>query len=140
MTKTSTERAATSEAQFQTIEAVRTCTADVLGGFDSPLTRYESGLQQGFAELGRLLDPAGYDRRRSWDELIAGLQDMTIKTSKARLQSIKDVREYLDLVFAGNKEVPSDNRYLYGYEDAHWFLWSYVDPIGFDAAKRHLPH
>jgi hypothetical protein len=140
MTKTSTaKKATTSKCHFQTIEAVRRCTADVLSGFRTPLTRYEAGFQQGFAELGRMLDPAGYDRGRSSSELIAGLQNPPTKTSTARLQSIEAFREYLDVVFADNKEIPSDNRYLYGYEDAHWFLWSYVDPMGLAAAQGYLP-
>ena len=27
----------------------------------------------------------------------------------------------------------------YGYEDAHWLLWSFVDPMGHAAALDHLP-
>jgi hypothetical protein len=140
MTKTSTaKKATTSKCHFQNIEAARRCTADVLSGFRTPLTRYEAGFQQGFAELGRLLDPAGYDRDRSRSELIADLQNPPTKTSTARLQSIEAACEYLDGVFAANKEIPSDSRFLYGYEDAHWFLWSYIDPMGFAAARGCLP-
>jgi hypothetical protein len=141
MTKTSTpKKIATSKAQFQTIEAIRACTADVLSRFqDCPLTRYEAGFQAGFEELGRALHPAGYHRERSRSELIAGLRKPPTKTSMARFPTVEAVREYLDVVFAGTKKDPSDNRYLYGYEDAHWFLWTYVDPMGFEAARGYLP-
>jgi hypothetical protein len=141
MSKAATaKKAATSKEHFQTIEAIRTCTADVLSRLqDTPLTRYELGFQMGFEELGRLLHPAGYDRERLRSELIAGLRKPPTKTSTARLSTVEAVREYLDAVFAGTKKNPSDNRYLYGYEDAHWFLWTYVDPMGFKAAKGYLP-
>jgi hypothetical protein len=141
MSKTATaKKAATSKAVFQTIEAIRACTADVLSRFqDTPLTRYEAGFQAGFEELGRLLHPAGYDRERSRSELIAGLQKPPTKTSTAKLPTIEAVREHLDYVIACNKKQPSDNRYLYGYEDANLFLWSYVDPMGLKAAQGCLP-
>jgi hypothetical protein len=141
MTKTLTrQKASTSKAQFQIIEAMRACTASVLSDFqDVPLTRYELGFQMGFEELGRLLNPKGYDRRHSRSELIAGLRQPSTKTSTTGLPSVQAVREYLDHVIASNKEQPSDNRYLYGYEDAHLFLWSYVDPMGFEAARGYLP-
>jgi hypothetical protein len=141
MSKTATaKKAATSKTHFQTIEAIRACTADVLSRFqDTPLTRYELGFQMGFEELGRMLHPAGYDRRYPRSELIAGLRKAPTKTSTARLPTVEAVRKHLDVVFAGTKEDPSDNRYLYGYEDANWFLWSYVDPMGFKAAQGYLP-
>ena len=141
MSKTATaKKAATSKAVFQTIEAIRACTADVLSRFqDTPFTRYEAGFQAGFEELGRLLHPAGYDRERLRSEPIAGLRKPPTKTSTARLPTVEAVRAYLDVVFAANKESPSDNRYLYGYEDAHWFLWTYVDPMGYAAARDYLP-
>jgi hypothetical protein len=94
---------ATSKAQFQTIEAVRACTADVLSGFDIPRTRYELGFQMGFEQLGRMLHPAGYHRARSRSELIADLQEPPTKTSTANLPTIKAVREHLDYVMACNK-------------------------------------
>jgi hypothetical protein len=141
MSKAATaKKAATSKAQFQTIEAIRRCTADVLSRFpDYPLTRYEAGFQAGFKELGRALHPAGYHRLGSRSELISGLRKPPTKTSTARLPTVEAVRGYLDLVFADNKKDPSDNRYLYGYEDAHWLLWTYVDPMGFEAAQGYLP-
>jgi hypothetical protein len=85
MSKAATaKKSAISKAQFQTIEAIRRCTADVLSRFqDTPLTRYEAGFQAGFEELGRLLHPAGYDRERSRSELIAGLLKPLTKTSTA---------------------------------------------------------
>jgi hypothetical protein len=141
MSKTATaKKAATSKAVFQTIEAIRACTADVLSRFqDTPLTRYEAGFQAGFEELGRVLHPAGYHRDRSRSELIAGLREPPTKTSTARLPTIEAFRQYLDDHFALSKKDPSDNRYLYGYEDANWFLWTYVDPMGFEAAQGYLP-
>jgi hypothetical protein len=141
MSKVATAKnAATSKAVFQTIEAIRACTADVLSRFqDVPLTRYELGFQMGFEELGRLLHPAGYHRGRSRSELVVSLGKPPTKTSKAKLPTVEAVRDYLDVVFADNKEIPSDNRYLYGYEDAHWFLWTYVDPMGIKAAQGYLP-
>ena len=78
---------ATSKAQFQTIEAVRACTADVLSGFDIPLTRYESGFQDGFEELARLINPAGYDRGHSRSALIASLQRKIADLSDGTLDS-----------------------------------------------------
>ncbi len=135
-----TKKAATSKAHFQTIEAIRACTADVLSRFqDTPLTRYELGFQMGFEELGRTLHPAGYDRNHSRSELIAGLRKPSTKACTAHFQTVEAVREYLDVVFAANKEILSDNRYLYGYEDAHWLLWIYVDPMGIKAAQDYLP-
>ena len=43
---------------------------------------------------------AGYDRHRSRSEIIAGLRKPPTKTSKAHLQSIEAVRQYLDDNFA----------------------------------------
>jgi hypothetical protein len=139
--KTSTpKKAAASKAQFQTIEAVRACTADVLGRFqDIPLTRYEAGFQSSFEEFGNVLHPAGYDRHRSRSEIIAGLRKPPTKTSKAHLQSIEAVRQYVDEHFAATKKDPPDNRFLYGYEDTYWLLWSLVDPMGHTAAQGYLP-
>ena len=141
MSKNATaKKAATSKAVFQTVEAIRGCTADVLSRFqDTPLTRYAAEFQAGFEELGRLLHPAGYHRERSRSELIAGLRKSSTKTSTARFQTVEAVRAYLDVVFAEIKKDPSDNRYFYGYEDAHWFLWTYVDPMGIKAAQGYLP-
>ena len=119
-TETAT-RPATSKAELQTIEAVRAYTADILTGFNTPpRARYEAGFQAGFEELGNVLHPAGYHRDRSWNKIIAGLRKAPTKTSTARLQSIEAVRQYLDDFFAGTKKDPSDNRFLYGYEDANW--------------------
>ena len=82
---------------------------------------------------------AGYDRHRSRSEIIAGLRKPPTKTSKAHLQSIEAVRQYLDDNFALAKIDPPDHRFLYGYEDVHWLLWSLVDPMGYAAAKGYLP-
>jgi hypothetical protein len=86
-----------------------------------------------------VLHPAGYHRNRSRNEIIAGLREPPTKTSPTSLQSIEAVRQYLDDGFALTKKDPPDNRFLYGYEDACWLLWSLVDPMGHAAAQDHLP-
>jgi hypothetical protein len=141
MGKTSTaKKTATSKAELQTIEAVRAYTARTLSGFNTaPRTRYEAGFQSSFEEFGNVLHPAGYDRHRSRSEIVAGLRKPPTKTSKAHLQSIEAVRQYLDDNFALTKKDPPDNRFLYGYEDAYWLLWSLVDPMGYAAAVDYLP-
>jgi hypothetical protein len=83
--------------------------------------------------------PAGYHRNRSRNEIVAGLREPPTKTSPTSLRSIEAVRQYLDDHFAGTKKDPPDNRFLYGYEDTHWLLWSLVDPMGYAAAKGYLP-
>jgi hypothetical protein len=89
------------------IEAVRACTADVLSRFqDIPLTRYEAGFQSSFEEFGNVVHPAGYDRHRSRSEIIAGLRKPPAQTSKAHLQSIEAVRQYVDEHFAATKKDP----------------------------------
>jgi hypothetical protein len=141
MTKTSTaKKAAISKAELPTIEAVRAYSADILSSFNTkPRTRYEAGFQASFEEFGNVLHPAGYDRHRSRSEIVAGLTKPPPTTSKADLQSIEAVRQYLDDHFAATKKDPPDNRFLYGYEDTHWLLWSLVDPMGHVAAQDHLP-
>jgi len=138
MIKTSTAREpAVSKAELLTIEAVRAYTADVLSGFTSPLTRYEVGFQSSFEEFGNVLHPAGYDRSRSRSEIIAGLRRPATdwhprhavgrpKTSSAVVRSIEAVRQYLDDHFALTKQDPSDDRFLYGYEDTYWLLWNLI--------------
>ena len=129
------------KAQFKTIEAVCRCTADILKSFDRPtLTRYESGFRDSLEEFARVLHPAGYDRCRTRSQLIAALGRRKVGVSKAHLPDIQSVRKYLDEFFAGVAKDPSDNRYLYGYEDGHWLIWNYVDPMGFKAANKYLPH
>ena len=141
MSKTTrAKRAATSKAELQTIEAVRAYAVDILVGFNAPpRTRYEAGFQAGFEELGNVLHPAGYHRDRSRNDLIAGLRKPPTKTSTTSLQGIEAIRQYLDGFFADAKKDPSDNRFLYGYEDANWLLWSLVDPMGYAAALDYLP-
>jgi hypothetical protein len=139
MPKTSTaEKPAISKAELSTLEAVRAYSADILSGFTNPLTQYESGFQSSFEEFGNVLHPAGYDRHRSRSEIIAGLRKSPTKTTKAHLQSIEAVRRYLDDHFA---VANADNRFLYGYEDTYWLLWSLIDPVGYAAATGYLaPH
>jgi len=141
MSKTSTaKRATASKAELKTIEAVRAYTADILRGFNTtPRTRYEAGFQSSFEEIGNVLHPAGYHRNRARNEIKAGLREPPTKTSPTSLQSIEDVRQYLDDNFALTKKDPPDNRFLYGYEDAYWLLWSLVDPMGYAAAVNYLP-
>jgi hypothetical protein len=140
MTKTSTARKpTTSKAKLPTIESVRAYTADVLSGFTSPLTRYEAGFQSSFDEFGNVLHPAGYHRHRSRSEIIAGLRKRPTRTSSANVQSIEAVRRYIDDNFALTKKDPPDDRFLYGYEDVYWLLWSLVDPMRYGAATVHLP-
>jgi hypothetical protein len=134
------KKPATSKAELQTIEAVRAYSVDILRGFNTtPRTRYEAGFQASFEEFCNLLHPAGYRRDRSRNKLIAGLRKPPTKTSTAELQSIEAVRQYLDDHFALTKKDPPDNRFLYGYEDANWLLWSLVDPMGYAAAVDYLP-
>ena len=141
MRKTATaKKAATSKAELKTIEAVRAYTVDILKTFNTaPRTRYEAGFQAGFEELGNVVHPSGYHRGRSRNDLIAGLRKPPMKTSTTSLQSVEAVLQYLDDFFAGTKKDPSDNRFLYGYEDANWLLWSLVDPMGHAAASNYLP-
>jgi hypothetical protein len=141
MSKAATaKKAATSKAELQTIEGVRAYTARTLSGFNTaPRTRYEAGFQSSFEEFGNVLHPAGYDRYRSRSEIVAGLRNPPTKTSKAHLQSMEAVRQYLDDHFEVTKNDPPDNRFLYGYEDTHWLLWSLVNLMGFEAAQDYLP-
>jgi hypothetical protein len=88
-----------------------------------------------------VLHPAGNDRHRSRREIIAGLRKSPTKTAKANLQSIEAVRRYLDDHFAATKTDQPDNRFLYGYEDTYWLLWSLIDPVGYVTATGYLaPH
>ena len=61
-------------------------------------------------------------------ELIAGLRKPSTKCTMATLQHIKAVRSELADTFVGVAADPSDNKFLYGYEDAHWLLLGLVDP------------
>jgi hypothetical protein len=134
------KHAATSKAELQTIEAIRAYAVEILKGFGTlPRTDYFAGFRASFEEFSHHLHSAGYQRNRSRNVLMAGLQKPPAKVSKAELQNVEAVRLYLDEFFEGVKEDPSDNRFLYGYEDANWLLWSLVDPMGYEAARKHLP-
>jgi hypothetical protein len=98
------------------MEEIRAFTADALSGLGISRTRYEVGGSQ----------------------IIAGLRKPSTKTSRAHLQNIEAVRQYLDDHLAATKKDPPD-RLRYGSEDAHWLLWSMVDPMGYEAAKDYLP-
>jgi hypothetical protein len=129
------EKTSTSKAQCQTIEAIRTFVADVLSRFqDAPVTRHEAGFRAAFDEFGRLVNPGGYKRDSSKSDLIVALRKPRTKTSKAKFQTVEAVREYLAL-----NVYPDNDRWYYGWEDAHWFLWTYVDPMGIEAAREYLP-
>ena len=139
MTKTLTrQKASTSKAALQTIEAVRAWTADTLSYLGISRTRYDVGFHSSFAKFGNALHPEGYDRLRQRDQIIAGLLRPSTKTSRAQLQKIEAVRQYLDDHLAATKNDPPD-RLRYGVEDAHWLLWSMIDPMGYEAAQNHLP-
>jgi hypothetical protein len=140
MTKTSApKQAATSKAVFQTMEEIRAFTADTLSGLGISRTRYDVGFHSSFERFGNALHPGGYDRLRSRNQIIAGLQKPPTKTSGADLQNIEAVRQYLDDHLAAAKKNPPDSRLLYGCEDAHLLLWSSVDPMGYAAAANYLP-
>ena len=97
------------------------------------------GFQKAFEDLGNMLHPAGYARSRPVPALIEGLRSARSTTSAAQLRSLDAVREYLDYFFDGVAQDPSDTRYQYGYEDAHWLVWSHMYPRGHAAALKHLP-
>ena len=134
------KKPATSKRSFKLSEAVRAYSVDILTGLNTtPRTRYEAGFQASLEEFGNVLHPEGYRRDRSRNELIVGLRKPPTKTSTAELQSIEAVRQYLDDHFALSKKDPPDDRFLYGYEDANWLLWSLVDPMGYAVAEDYLP-
>jgi hypothetical protein len=111
------------------MEALREYIADTLSDLNAPpLSDYETGLKEGFKEFARKLHPAGYHRDRSMCELIAGLRNPSTKCTMATLQHIKAVRSELADTFVGVAADPSDDQFLYGYEDAHWLLLGLVDP------------
>jgi hypothetical protein len=59
-------------------------------------------------------------------ELIAVLRKASAVNSKAKLQSVQAVRDYLKTFFFGVMSDPSDSLFLYGYEDFHWRMWRLV--------------
>jgi hypothetical protein len=124
------------------MESLRVYIADTLSGFDAtPLNRYEAGFEEGFKEFARMLHPAGYHRDRSRSELIAGLRKPSTKCTMASLQHLKAVRDMLDSIlkgFADDPTYPFDDRFLCGFEDAHWLLLGLVDPSVRVAALRYL--
>jgi hypothetical protein len=114
-------------AGLRTMEAIRAWAADILKDCKTkPLNRYDAGFQAALEEIGRVLDPGGYSRARPVTELIAALQGASAVNSNAILQSVEAVRNYLEQFFAGIMRDPSDNPFLYGYEDAHWRMWRMV--------------
>jgi hypothetical protein len=115
-----------SREDLRTIEAIRAWAADLLKDCKTkPLNLYNAGFQAALEEFGRVLDPGGYNCARPMTELIAALQRAAVN-SKATLQSVEAVREYLEQFFAGIMRDPSDRPFLYGYEDAHWRMWRMV--------------
>ena len=86
-----------------------------------------------------MLHPAGYHRDRPRPALVKALRSRYPTECSARLQNMEDISRFLDRYFVSAKEDPSDNRYLYGYEDANWRLWSLIDPRGHAAAFKCLP-
>jgi hypothetical protein len=137
---TTARRPVASKAELQTIEALRAYMLGILRNLnESPLTRYQEGFRSSVEEFASLLHPDGYLRNRRTTGLIDGLEQPPTKASKAKLRSIEDVRQYLDKDFELSKNDPADNRFLYGYEDATWLIWSMVDPMGLVAATDYLP-
>ena len=107
--------------------AIRACAADFLNDCKTkPLNDYEAGFQDAMKEMGRMLDPGGYDSARPMIRIIAALQKEGAVNSKSRLQSVEAVRNYLEQVFWGFMRDPSDNQFSYGYEDAHRRMWRIV--------------
>jgi hypothetical protein len=140
MEKTTTKRAP-SRAELQTIKDIRDYVAEVLEGFEAePVTQYEVGFRMSFDDLARVLDPEGEDYDRPIEATIASLhQKVHAKESKARLQTVKAVRDHLDEFFMDLEKFPANCRYLYGREDGYRHVWTMVDPMGYAAAEGHLP-
>jgi hypothetical protein len=121
------KKLAASREDLRTIEAIRACAADMLKKCKTkPLDLYDAGFQEALKEIGRMLDPGGYSCARPMAQLIAALQKASAVNSKATLQSVEAVRDFLERFFAGVMKDPSDNPFLYGYEDAHWRMWRMV--------------
>jgi hypothetical protein len=121
------KKVSASREDLRTIEAIRACAAEILKNCKTkPLNLYDAGFQEALKEIGRVLDPGGYNCARPMTELIAALQKASTVNSKAKLQSVQAVRNYLEQFFAGIVRDPSDRPFLYGYEDAHWRMWRMV--------------
>jgi hypothetical protein len=126
-----------SREDLRTIEAIRACAADILQDCKTkPLNLYDAGFQEALKEIGRVLDPGGYNCARPMTELIAALQRAPAVNSNATLQSVEAVRDYFVRFFVGVMRDPSDRPFLYGYEDAHWRMWRMV--TGGKVANRDL--
>jgi hypothetical protein len=133
MTKTlTTKTPATSKALLQTIEAVRAWAADTLSHLGISWTRYDVGFHSSLEGFGNALHLEGFDRLRQRDQIVAGLLKRSTKTSRAQLQNIEAVRQYLDEHLLATKNEPPD-RLRYGREDGYWLLWSMVAPMGYEA-------
>jgi hypothetical protein len=121
------KKLSTSGAGLRTIREIRAWAADILKDCKTkPLNLYDGGFQEALEEIGRVLDPGGYSRARPMTELIAALQKGSAVNSKATLQSVEAVRDYLEQFFWGIMRDPSDNPFLFGYEDAHLRMWRMV--------------
>ena len=131
------KKLSTSGAALRTMRAIRAWAADILKDCKTkPLNLYDVGFQAALEEFGRMLDPGGYNCARPMTELIAALQRAPAVNSKAKLQSVEAVRDYLEWFFVGVMKDPSDRPFLYGYEDAHWRMWRMV--TGGKVANRDL--
>jgi hypothetical protein len=109
---------------LRTMKATRAWAADFLKDCKTkPLNDYDAGFQEAMKEIGRMLDPGGYDSARPMIQVIAALQKKPAVNSKSRLQSVDAVRNHLEQVFWGFMRDPSNRPFLYGYEDAHWRMW-----------------
>jgi hypothetical protein len=128
--------------KHEPMESLRAHSADTLCGFNATaLSRYEAGFEDGFKEFARMLHPAGYHPDRSRSELIAGLRKPSTKCTMASLQHLKAVRDMLDSILKGIADDPTypfDDRFLCGFEDAHWILLGLLDPSVRAPALRYL--
>src|SRR4029077_1565013 len=96
-----TKRSTSPAAKTGTIEAIRAYTADALKDCKTkPINLYDAGFQAALEEIGRMLDPGGYSCARPTTKLIAALQKASAMKSKAKLQSVEAVRDYLEEFFA----------------------------------------
>ena len=126
-----------SREDLRTMKAIRAWAADFLKDCKTkPLNDYDIGYQEAMKEIGRMLDPGGYDTARPMIQVIAALQKERAVNSKSRLQSVEAVRNLLEQVFWGFMRDPSDRPFLYGYEDAHWRMWRVA--TGGEVANRYL--
>jgi hypothetical protein len=128
--------------KHEPMESLRAYISDTLSGFNAtPLNRYERGLKTASRNSPGCFIRQGYHRDRSRSELIAGLRKPSTKCTMASLQHLKAVRDMLDSILKGIADDPTypfDDRFLCGFEDAHWILLGLLDPSVRAPALRYL--